>query len=108
MTGSLMSRTNPAAGLADARQPFRNKETIMFNRLALALLAATLISAPVMAQAPAAPSSAPAAADTAKPAKHVHKASKGQAAHMKAKKPTKEAGKAKAKKPAATTAAAKS
>ena len=47
MTGSLMSRTNPAAGLADARQPFRNKETIMFNRLALALLAATLISAPV-------------------------------------------------------------
>jgi hypothetical protein len=64
MTGSLMSRTNPAAGLADARQPFRNKETIMFNRLALALLAATLISAPVMAQAPAAPSSAPAAADT--------------------------------------------
>jgi hypothetical protein len=74
MTGSLMSRTNPAAGLADARQPFRNKETIMFNRLALALPAATLIRAPVMAQAPAAPSSAPAAADTAKPAKHVHKA----------------------------------
>jgi hypothetical protein len=100
MTGSLMSQTNPAAGLADARQKFRNKETIMFNRLALALLAATLISAPVMAQAPA--------ADTAKPAEHVHKASKGHAMHMKAKKPTKEAGKAKAKKPAATTGAAKS
>jgi hypothetical protein len=79
----------------------------MFNRIALALLAATLISAPVMAQAPAAPSSAP-AADTAKPAKHVHKASKGHTAHMKAKKPTKEAGKAKAKKPAATTGVAKS
>jgi hypothetical protein len=77
-----MSRTNPAAGLADARQPFRNKETIMFNRLALALLAATLLSAPVMAQAPA-PSGAPAASDTAKPAaKHVHKAE-----HVKAKKP---------------------
>jgi hypothetical protein len=87
--------------------PSRNKEITMFNRIALALLAATLISAPVMAQAPAAtPSSAP-AADTAKPAKHVHK-SKGHTAHMKAKKPTKEAGKAKAKKPAATTAAAKS
>ena len=33
----------------------------MFNRIAVALLAATLISAPVMAQAPA-PSGAPAAA----------------------------------------------
>jgi hypothetical protein len=94
MTRSLMSRTNRRAGPADARQPFRNKETIMFNRLALALLAATIFSAPVMAQDNAKPS------DTAKPSEHVHKASNGHAMHMKAKTP--------AKKPAATTGAAKS
>jgi hypothetical protein len=93
MTRSLMSRTNRRAGPAGARQPFRNKETIMFNRLALALLAATIFSAPVMAQ------------DTAKPSEHVHKASNGHAMHMKAKTPAKKGGTAK---PAATTGAAKS
>jgi hypothetical protein len=56
----------------------------MFKRFAVSLLAATIFSAPVMAQAPA-PSGAPAASDTAKPAaKHVHKAE-----HVKAKKPKK-------------------
>jgi hypothetical protein len=58
----------------------------MFKRFAVSLLAATIFSAPVMAQAPA-PSGAPAASDTAKPAaKHVHKAE-----HVKAKKPEKHA-----------------
>jgi hypothetical protein len=69
----------------------------MFNRLALALLAVALISAPVMAQAPAHTAKP---SDTAKPSEHVHKASNGHAMHMKAKTP--------AKKPAATTGAAKS
>ena len=47
----------------------------MFKRFTVALLAATIFSGPVLAQAPA-PSSAPAAADTsAKPAHHeAHKA----------------------------------
>jgi hypothetical protein len=68
--------SQPGAGLADvAHQPFRKRRPIMFKLFAVTLLAATIFSGPVLAQAPA-PSSAPAAADkSAKPAHHeAHKA----------------------------------
>ena len=91
------------AGLAKvARRPFRNKEIVMFNRFAVALLAATLISGPVLAQqpAPGAPATAPAATDKTKPAAAAKPGSK----HAKANKGHEKSAKAKAG--ASTTGAA--
>ena len=66
----------------------------MFNRFAVALLAATLISGPVLAQqpAPGAPATAPAATDKTKPAAAAKPGSK----HAKANKGQKKSAKAKA------------
>jgi hypothetical protein len=74
---SVVEPIDPTIGFADAAARFPRRP-LMFNRFALAVLAASLVAGPVLAQN-ASPSTAPAdkstsASDTSKPVKHARHA----------------------------------
>jgi Ni/Co efflux regulator RcnB len=77
---SVMSRSNSSTG--SQGEPFPRKAIPMFRKVAIALIAASMLTAPVMAQAPA-PTTKPATAATSAAAVKTVKADKTALKHRK-------------------------